>query len=95
MDIFAYEDNIKFKLDYNDQLYSEDYIQKFLDSFNRVLNQFIKSDIDKLMINEIELEREHELPNFTSVENPFIHKRFEEQAEANPKALHLLQQMQH
>ena len=29
-DIFVYEDNIQFKLDYNDQLYSEDYIQKFL-----------------------------------------------------------------
>ncbi|MBO5152365.1 MAG: amino acid adenylation domain-containing protein, partial [Methanobrevibacter sp.] len=83
-DIFVYEDNIIYKLDYNDQLYSENYIKKFLDSINLVLNQFITSDINKLMINEIELENEHELPTFTPVETPFIHKRFEKQVEDNP-----------
>ena len=90
LDIFAYEDNIKFKLDYNDQLYSKDYIQKFLDSLKLVLNQFIKSDIDKLMINEIELESESELVEFTPVKNPFIHKRFEKQVESIPDEIALV-----
>ena len=89
-DIFAYEDNIKFKLDYNDKLYSEDYIKKFIKSINIVLNQLIESDIDKIMINEIGLEKEHELPTFTPVENPLIHKRFENQVKANPDYIALV-----
>ena len=40
LDLFVYENNIKFKLDYNDQLYTKDYIQKFLDSLNLILNHF-------------------------------------------------------
>ncbi|WP_458403578.1 amino acid adenylation domain-containing protein, partial [Methanobrevibacter sp.] len=83
-DIFVYENNIEFKLDYNNQLYSENYIQKFLDSIKFTLNQFMENDIDKLMICDVELESESELPVFTPVENPIIHKRFEKQAEINP-----------
>ena len=89
-DLFVYEDIIKFKLDYNDQLYSEDYIQKFLDSFNLVLNQFIENDINKLKISEVELESPKELPVFTPVETPIIHKRFEKQVEANPENIALV-----
>ena len=89
-DIFVYEDKILYKLDYNDQLYSEEYIQKFLDSLNLVLNQFIENDINKLMINEIELESEYELPVFTPLETPIIHKRFEKQVEANPDNIALV-----
>ncbi|MEE1128942.1 MAG: condensation domain-containing protein, partial [Methanobrevibacter sp.] len=89
-DIFIYEGKILYKLDYNDQLYSEEYIQKFLDSFNLVLNQFIENDINELRINEIELETPEELPTFTPVETPFIHKRFERQVEANPDNIALV-----
>ncbi len=89
-DIFVYEDNIQFKLGYNDQLYSEDYIHKFLDSLNLVLNQFIESDINSLMISDVELESSYELPTFTPVENPFIHKRFEEQVKENPQNIALV-----
>ena len=89
-DIFVYEDSIELKLDYNDQLYSEEYIQKFLDSINLVLNQFIHSDINRFMINEVELESDYELPTFTPVETPIIHKRFEKQVEANPENIALV-----
>ena len=89
-DIFVYEDKILYKLDYNDQLYTEEYIQKFLDSLNLVLNLFIENDINKLMIKDIELESEHELPSFTTVETPIIHKRFEKQVEANPENIALV-----
>ena len=35
-DLYAYEDKFVFKLDYNDQLYSEEYIKTFLDSMQLV-----------------------------------------------------------
>ena len=89
-DIFIYEDSIRYILDYNDQLYSEDYIQKFLDSLNNVITQFIESDINETIIRDIGLENENELPEFTPVENPFIHKRFEKQVEANPEKIALV-----
>ena len=76
-DIFVFEDSIELIVEYNDALYTEDYIKKFLDSFKLVLNQFIENDVDDLMICDVELETTKELPKFTPVENPFIHKRFE------------------
>ena len=89
-DLFVYENSIEFKLDYNNQLYSDKYIQKFLDSFNIVLNQMIESDINKLMICDVELESQKELPTFTPVETPIIHKRFEQQVEENPQNIALV-----
>ena len=83
-DIFIYKDNMEFKIDYNDELYTEEYIQKFLDSMNNVLNQFIRSDINKFMICDVELETKHEMPTFTQVDTPFLHKRFEKRVEENP-----------
>ena len=76
-DLSVFDDDIELRIDYNDALYTEDYIKKFLDSFKLVLNQFIENDIDDLMICDVELETTKELPKFTPVENPFIHKRFE------------------
>ena len=89
-DIFVHEDRILYKLDYNDQLYSEEYIQKFLDSLNIILNQFIENDIYKLTVEDIELEKEPETITFTHLENPFIHKRFEKQVETNPDNIALV-----
>ena len=85
-DIFVYEDKILYKLDYNDQLYTEEYIQKFLDSLNLVLNLFIENDINKLMINEIELESEYELPSTNALKNKL---------KQTLKTLHLLRKMLH
>ena len=83
-DIFAYEDKFIFKLDYNDQLYSEEYIKTFLDSMKLVLKQFGDINIEKERICDIELESQKELPVFSPVETPIIHKRFEKQVQANP-----------
>uniref|UniRef100_UPI0025FB4CF6 amino acid adenylation domain-containing protein n=1 Tax=uncultured Methanobrevibacter sp. TaxID=253161 RepID=UPI0025FB4CF6 len=66
------------------------YIQKFLDSLNIILNQFIENDIYKLTVEDIELEKEPETITFTHLENPFIHKRFEKQVETNPDNIALV-----
>ena len=90
LDLYAFEDKVEFKLDYNDQIYSEEYIKTFLNSIKLVLEQFATINIEKERICDIELETTKELPTFTHVENPFIHKRFEKQVESNPDGIALV-----
>ena len=89
-DLFAFEDKLEFKLEYNDQIYSEEYIKTFINSMKFVLEQFAAVNIEKERICDIELEPSEEIPEFTPVENPFIHKRFESQVEANPDSIALV-----
>ncbi|MBR3141312.1 MAG: amino acid adenylation domain-containing protein, partial [Methanobrevibacter sp.] len=89
-DIDVSQDQIDFVIQYNDELYSEDYIKTFIESMNLVLNQFIENDINKMLICDVELETTKEIPEFSPVENPFIHKRFEKHAEENPDNIALV-----
>ena len=66
-DINESEDNIELFLLYNDQLYSEKYVKIFLNGVLNTINQFISEDIGKLRINEIELNKNYEVPTFTPV----------------------------
>ena len=84
MTITEYQDMININIGYNDQLYTKEYIEQFIDSIKRILVQFIENDIDKLRICDVELESEVDAPEFSPIELPFIHKRFEKQVEANP-----------
>ncbi len=72
-------DNIELCIEYNDQLYSADYIDTFLNCIIYVINQLIEEDIEKLCIGEIELGESKETPIFTPVDMPILHKRFEKQ----------------
>ena len=65
-------------------MYTKEYVEQFIDSIKRILVQFIENDIDKLRICDVELESEAVIPEFSPIELPFIHKRFEMQVEANP-----------
>ena len=58
-----------------------------------VLNQFMENDVNELCIGEVELETTKEIPTFSPVEIPFIHKRFEKQVEANPDSIAFLKLM--
>ena len=89
-DINESKDNIELSILYNNQLYSEKYIKVFLNSVLSIITQFINDDTGNLSISEIELNRNYEIPEFTPVENPFIHKRFEKQVESNPKGIALV-----
>ena len=75
---------------YNDQLYTEDYAQKFLDSVIYVLNQFIDGDNDNLRICDIALCDEIDDTEFSEVELPFVHKRFEKQVGETPDNVALI-----
>ena len=79
-DVNEFEDSLELAILYNNGLYSEKYIETFLESILSTLNQFINGNIEELKINEIELNRCDDLPTFAPVENPLIHKRFEKQA---------------
>ena len=84
------DESVELLIEYNDALYSEDYIQKFLDSMNNILNQFINHDIDEFRICDVELEFQEVLPEFSEIELPFIHKRFEKQANDKPDEIALV-----
>ena len=84
LEVYETRDNIELLLQYNDQLYSEDYIETFLNCIVDVINQLTEEDIEELCISEIELGESKEAPTFVPVEIPFIHKRFEKQVEENP-----------
>ena len=79
LDVNETKDNIELFIQYNDQLYSDDYIDTFLNCIIDVLNQLIEEDIEKLSIGEIELGESKETPIFTPVDMPILHKRFEKQ----------------
>uniref|UniRef100_UPI00388FFAD4 AMP-binding protein n=1 Tax=Methanobrevibacter sp. TaxID=66852 RepID=UPI00388FFAD4 len=69
---------------YNDQLYSNEYVNQFLKSINTIINQFLSIDIAKSTLSDISLVEEKENIEFIEVENPFLHKRFEKQTDETP-----------
>ena len=81
MDVFDDGESISLYIEYNDQIYSEDYVTKFLNAVKHILFQFFINDMDKLRISDIELASKFELVEFEEVVNPFLHKRFEAQVE--------------
>ncbi|WP_458402649.1 amino acid adenylation domain-containing protein [Methanobrevibacter sp.] len=89
-DVDVYDDRIELVIQYNDELYTEDYIRKFLNSIKLILNQFMENDMREIRICDIELDNTKEIPTFSPVETPFIHKRFEKQAESKPDSIALV-----
>ena len=87
-----YDEGNEFKvvMEYNDQLYSEDYVEMFIKSMKDILTQFLENDMDKFRICDVKLRDDDELPEFSEVEIPFIHKRFEKQANENPQNIALV-----
>ena len=84
------EDSFELQIEYNNQLYSEDYIAAFLHSIKRILNEFIENDMGSMRICDIELAASKDLPVFRPVETPFIHKRFENQVQKTPNDIALV-----
>ncbi|WP_407375374.1 condensation domain-containing protein, partial [Methanobrevibacter sp.] len=88
--IFDFEDTIGLQVEYNDQLYTRDYIETFLNSFHEIIIQILENNINDMRICDVELETSKELPKFVPLELPLIHKRFEKQAEKNPQNIALI-----
>ncbi|WP_296859584.1 non-ribosomal peptide synthetase [uncultured Methanobrevibacter sp.] len=75
---------VNFEISYNDQLYTRDYIETFLDSILLIVDKFMEVNTDSVKISDIELVSDVEVPEFYEVEIPFIHKRFESQVKETP-----------
>jgi len=95
LDIYDDGEKIGIIIEYNDQIYTEEYVKKFLEAIKFTLVQFFVNDMDKLRLNEIELA-----PNFLPVEfeevvNPFLHKRFEAQVAEKADEIALVQVIVH
>ncbi|MBR5954358.1 MAG: AMP-binding protein, partial [Methanobrevibacter sp.] len=84
LEVYETRGSIELLIQYNNQLYSADYIETFLNCIVDVINKLTEEDIEELRISEIELGESKGIPTFVPVEIPFIHRRFEKQVEENP-----------
>ena len=84
------DESVLLSLFYNDELYSEDFIDLFLSGLENIVNQIIDADIEKTNICDIALVSENEDIIFSEVEMPFIHKRFEKQVAIKPDEIALV-----
>ena len=78
------DDKITLSLLFNDQLYSDEYINIFLKSIEIIMRQIISNDPNELSICDIAIEQEQENIEFLDIGIPYLHKRFEKQVEENP-----------
>ena len=79
LNIYDDGQDISIYLEYNDQLYTEDYIKMFMNAIKYILVQFFVNDMDKICIKDIELGDSSEVPTLKPIDNPILHKRFEKQ----------------
>ncbi|MEE0942262.1 MAG: condensation domain-containing protein, partial [Methanobrevibacter sp.] len=84
LNVYDDGEEINIVLEYNDELYSEEYIQNFLLSMKQILVQFFVNDMDKLRLCDVQLVDEDELPEFVEIQNKILHERFEKQVDENP-----------
>ena len=61
---------------YNSNLYTKDFMDLFLSSFEKITNQIINGDISKTRLCDIAIESESENIVFNEVDIPFVHKCF-------------------
>ena len=84
LNIMQSNDGFNLSSFYNDQLYSNEYVNTFLKSIDTILNQILSTDLSKSTLSDISLVEAKETIEFKEVEVPFIHKRFEIHAEKSP-----------
>ena len=71
------DETVLLSLFYNDELYTKDFIDLFLSSLEKIVEEIVNANIDKTNICDIALGAENENVVFSEVEMPLIHKRFE------------------
>ena len=90
LDILESNDQFTLSMYYNDQLYSQSYINLFLKSIQKIISHFINDDITKSTLSDISLVDEYENLHFDEVELPFLHKRFERVVNNKPDDIALI-----
>ena len=89
-DIYENQKDIMIVLSYNDQLYSPEFLEQFINSIEKTIKQFIDEDINTYRICDVHLEEENDNPNFTPVKTPILHKHFEQQVSLKPDDIALV-----
>ncbi len=84
------EEKFILTLSYDSQLYSGTYIDAFLKGIGTVINHFLENNPDELTLSDIALVEECENFEFSDVELPFLHKRFEKAAGEKPDEIALV-----
>ena len=90
LSIVENDKTVSLSLFYNNELYTKDFIDLFLSSLEKIINEIIDADLDKTNISDIALVCENEDIAFSEVEMPLIHKRFEKQANEKPDEIALV-----
>ncbi len=84
LNILENDETVLLSLYYDNNLYTKDFMDLFLSSFEKITNQIINGDISKTRLCDIAIETESENIVFNEVDIPFVHKRFERQVEKTP-----------
>ena len=90
LNIYDEGDEFNLSIEYNDQLYTEDYVEKFLKSIKVILDQLIENDLDTCKIQDIGIECESQTTEFGDAGDLIIHERFEKQVDENPDNVALI-----
>ena len=77
------------KLRFDAYKYTKSYIKSFLKSIKRVIDQFAEYGIKQLMVKDIELRCEEEIPPFKLLRNPLVNELLESQAKKTPEKIAL------
>jgi len=79
LSIVENDETFLLSLFYNNELYTNEFIDLFLSSLEKIVEEIVHADIDKTNICDIALVGENENVIFSEVEMPLLHKRFEKQ----------------
>ncbi|WP_296891149.1 amino acid adenylation domain-containing protein, partial [uncultured Methanobrevibacter sp.] len=83
LSIVENDKTVLLSLFYNNELYTKEFIDLFLSSLEKIVEEIVNANIDKTNICDIAIVGENENVVFSEVELPLIHKRFEKQAMEN------------
>ena len=79
LSIVENDETLLLSLFYNNELYTNEFINLFLSSLEKIVEGIINANFDKTNICDIAIVDENENVVFSDVEMPLIHKRFEKQ----------------
>ena len=85
LNVIEVDDEFVISIDYNDSLYSKDYIDTFAKSIETIISQFIdqKEGLASIKIKDIFIVPEEENVEFTEVETKLLYELFEKNVEEN------------
>ncbi|WP_292605317.1 hypothetical protein, partial [Methanobrevibacter sp. UBA188] len=75
LSIVENDKTVLLSLFYNNELYTKEFIDLFLSSLEKIVEEIVNANIDKTNICDIAIVGENENVVFSEVELPLIHKR--------------------